>query len=91
MSGLHEDQSRYKYNKTCHCRVVKAMSPENLTSAFKKAGIYPFNGSVMSQEQVAPSVIYRETEESDQPADADDSDADSDSTINYFKVTAPVT
>ena len=70
---------------------VKAMSPENLTSAFKKAGIYPFNSSVISQEQVAPSVIYRETEESDQPANADDSDADSDSTINYSKVTAPVT
>ena len=27
---------------------VKAMSPENLTSAFKKAGIFPFNNSVIS-------------------------------------------
>lgn len=67
---------------------VKAMSPENLSSAFKKAGIYPFNSSVISQEQVAPSVIYRATEEPDQSADADNSDADSDSTINYTEVAA---
>ena len=38
---------------------VKAFSPENLSSAFKKAGIYPFSSAVITPEQVAPSLIYR--------------------------------
>ena len=55
-------------------------TPENLSSAFKKAGIYPFNSAVITPEQVAPSLIYRaETVEQEQ---ATESDADPDSTIN---------
>ena len=71
---------------------VKAMSPENLTSAFKKAGIFPFNNSVISVEQVAPSIIYKETEEPepDQDDAAAASDANSDSTINYATLPVPV-
>ena len=52
---------------------VKAFSPENLSSAFKKAGIYPFIRAVITPEQGA------ETVEQEQ---ATQSDADSDSTIN---------
>ena len=65
---------------------------ENLTSAFKKAGIFPFNKSVISVEQVAPSIIYKETEEPE-PDLADvaaASDANSDSTINYSTLPVPV-
>ena len=70
---------------------VKAMSPENLTSAFKKAGMFPFNNSVISVEQVAPSIIYKETEEPEpDQADAAASDANSDYTINYSTLPVPV-
>jgi len=34
---------------------VKAFSPENLASAFRKAGIYPFDTSKICKEQLAPS------------------------------------
>ena len=55
--------------------------PENLSFAFRNAGIYPFNSAVVTPEQVAPSLIYRaENVEQEQ---ATESDADSDSTINY--------
>lgn len=64
---------------------MKAMSPENLTSAFKKFEIHPFDKSVIFLEQVASSIIHRETQE---PEQAQDSDADSDSTVNYPTVPA---
>ena len=63
---------------------MKAMSPENLTSLFKKSRIHPFDKSIISREQVVPSIIYRKSLEICQ---AQDSDADSDSTINYSTVT----
>ena len=63
---------------------VKAFSPENLSLAFKKAGIFSFNSSVITPEQVAPSIIYTKTVEQVQPVE---SDIESDSTINYSTIT----
>ncbi|XP_060608620.1 uncharacterized protein LOC132760626 [Ruditapes philippinarum] len=37
---------------------LKAFSPSNITSAFKKSGIYPFDGSQISKSDTAPSSIY---------------------------------
>ena len=34
-----------------------AVSTENLINAFRKTGIHPFNNNVISDVQVAPSVI----------------------------------
>jgi len=39
---------------------LKALSPENLTSAFKKTGISPFNKSAIDDSKIAPSTIFRE-------------------------------
>jgi hypothetical protein len=41
---------------------IKAMRPENLMSAFRKAGVYPFNCQVITPSQVAPAVIYKAIE-----------------------------
>ena len=42
---------------------IKVLTPESLTSAFKKSGIHPFKISVISDSQVAPVVIYPEEQE----------------------------
>ena len=63
---------------------MKAFSPENLSSTFKKAGIYPLNSAVLTPEQVAPLFIYRA--ESVEQEQATESDADSDSTINHSTI-----
>ena len=51
--------------------------------SFQKAGIYEFNSSVITPEQVTPSIIYTDTAEQDQTVE---SDAEYDSTINYSTV-----
>ena len=38
---------------------LKALSAENLISAFRRTGIYPFNHKAIPDSEVAPSVIYR--------------------------------
>ena len=76
--------TKYAIAKLTAKPYVKAFSPENLSSAFKKAGIYPFNSAVITPEQVAPSLIYRE--ENVEQEQATESDADSDSTINYSTI-----
>ena len=53
---------------------MKALTPENLTSAFKKTGIHPFNSSVITDSQVAPAVIYPEEQE-ETPADPNPQEA----------------
>ena len=37
-------------------------NPQNLISAFRKTGIYPFDNSTIADSQVAPSIIYKKTE-----------------------------
>ena len=37
---------------------LKAPSPENIISAFRKSGVYPFNAGAITTFQVAPSTIY---------------------------------
>ena len=53
--------TKYAIAKLTAKTYVKAFSPENLSSAFKKAGIYPFNSAVITPEQVAPSLILSNT------------------------------
>ena len=63
---------------------VKAFSLENVSSAYKKAGIYPFNSEVITPEQVVPSLINRAKHVEQEHAS--ESDSDSDSTINYSTI-----
>ncbi|MEW8548101.1 MAG: hypothetical protein AB2693_31750 [Candidatus Thiodiazotropha sp.] len=44
---------------------VKALSAENLISAFRKTGIYPFDRSTITESQVAPSTIYANQKKAD--------------------------
>ena len=37
---------------------MKSVTAENLTSAFRKTGIYPFNNQVITDSQAAPATIY---------------------------------
>ena len=37
---------------------MRAMSPENLVSAFRRTGIYPFNNTAILDSEVAPATIY---------------------------------
>ena len=37
---------------------MKALSPGNLTSAFKKRAIHPYNKNTISDSQVDPAIIY---------------------------------
>ena len=39
---------------------MRALSPENLISAFRKTGIYPLNCSAISESEIAPSSIYHQ-------------------------------
>ena len=58
---------------------LRAFSAENLISAFRKTGIHPFNNKVITDSQVAPSVIYHKqdppAEEQDPPAEEQDPSA----------------
>ena len=38
---------------------LKALSAENLMSAFRRTGIHPFNNKAIPDSEVAPSQIYR--------------------------------
>ena len=48
---------------------VKALTAENLISAFRKTGIYPFDNSTIADSQVAPSIIYKNQKESNAEED----------------------
>ena len=37
---------------------LKAMSPDNLVSSFRKTGIFPYNNKAILPDETAPSIIY---------------------------------
>lgn len=60
--------TRYEVAQLTARPYMKAFSPENITSAFRKSGIYPFNRDKITPDQVAPATIYK-TSHSDPPED----------------------
>ena len=76
--------TKYAIAKLTAKPYVNLFSPKVLSSAFKKAGIYPFSSAVITQGQVAPSLIYRV--ENVEQEHGIESDADSDYTINYSTI-----
>ena len=44
---------------------LRALSSENLISAFRATGIHPFDKTVLTTAQMAPSVIYNATQVED--------------------------
>lgn len=57
----------------------KALSAQNLQSAFRKCGIYPFNADVVPAEALAPSSVLTQRNEEE---DKSDSDLDADENNN---------
>ncbi|KAJ8316180.1 hypothetical protein KUTeg_006194 [Tegillarca granosa] len=52
--------SKYQVAELTNKPYIRAMSPENLKSSFRKTEIYPFNNNIIDDSQVTPSVIYIE-------------------------------
>ena len=55
--------SKYQVAALTYKPYIKAMSPENLISSFRKTGIFPFNNKVITNDQTAPSIIYTDAQE----------------------------
>ena len=50
--------TKYDVAKLTAKPYLKAMSPENLQAAFRKAGVHPFSNKVVADSKLAPSTIY---------------------------------
>ena len=51
--------TKYQVAALTHKPYLKSLTEENLASLFRQKGIYPFNSTIMTASQVAPSTIYR--------------------------------
>ena len=73
--------TKYEVAQLTSTPYLRALSAENLISAFRKTGIHPFNNKVITDSQVAPLVIYHKqdppAEEQDPPAEEQDPPAES--------------
>ena len=58
--------TRYEVAKLTAGPYTRAFSPENIISAFRKAGICPFNNEIINESQTAPSSIYNSKQDNDQ-------------------------
>lgn len=54
---------------------IKAFSTENITSAFRKSGIYPYNNQEITEVQTAPAVIYQSLNNTDVPQETPETTA----------------
>jgi hypothetical protein len=54
--------TKYEIAELTRRPYLRALSSENLMSAFRATGIYPFDKTVLTTAQMAPSVIYIETQ-----------------------------
>ena len=51
---------------------LKAVSAENLISALRRTGIYPFDNKAIPDSEVAPSLIYRHDNNENDQQEVDD-------------------
>ena len=75
MSNLHETQPGHQINRyvagELACKAYqKALSPDNLISAFRRTGIVPIHGGKICPVKVLPATIYPKTETENQPSDS---------------------
>lgn len=63
-----------KYDIACLTRkpYMKAFSTENLVSAFRRTGIYPFVRTAITDSQIAPSLIYEKSNSTHQDKNCQD-------------------
>jgi hypothetical protein len=50
---------------------LKALSAGNLTAAFKKTGIFPFNPKAVDREEIVPATIYKKSNPDDCTQDSE--------------------
>lgn len=55
--------TKYEVAKLSSRPYLKAMSADNLSSAFRKSGIYPFSSHAIGDSIIAPSTIYSQVNE----------------------------
>ena len=55
---------------------LKALSAENLISAFRRTGIHPFDNKAIPDSEVAPSVIYRDSTNDNEDTNQEAGDED---------------
>ena len=55
--------TKYEVAKLTARPYLKAVCPENVVSAFRKLGIYPYNTHTITPSQVAPAAIYGKGDE----------------------------
>ena len=51
--------TRYEVAELTSKPYAKALCPENITSGFRRAGIFPFNRKSIAPSELAPATIYR--------------------------------
>jgi hypothetical protein len=57
--------TRYEVARLTSRPYAKSFSPDNIISAFRKSGIYPFDKNIITEHQTAPSTIYLDEERGD--------------------------
>ena len=84
--------TKYEVAQLTSTPYLRALSAENLISAFRKTGIHPFNNKVITDSQVAPLVIYHKKdpppEEQDPPAEEQDPPAEDHHSIETLELTS---
>ena len=65
MRENHCKITRYNIGELCTNAYVKALSPDNLKSSFRRTGIYPLNKAPYPSQVYLPATVYRETSEPD--------------------------
>ena len=91
--------TKYEVAQLTSTPYLRALSAENLISAFRKTGIHPFNNKDITDSQVAPSVIYHKqdppaeeqdppAEEQDPPAEEQDPQAEDHHSIEAHEITS---
>lgn len=57
--------TKFNIGKLSGTAYQKALSAGNLTAAFKKTGIFPFNPKAVDREEIAPATIYKKSNNDD--------------------------
>ena len=66
--------AKYDVSELTSKPYLKALTKENLISAFRRTGIYPFCNTIISDAQVAPATIYECHDEIDETSVSNQTD-----------------
>jgi hypothetical protein len=75
--------TKYQVAALTYKPYIKAMSPENLISSFRKTGIFPFNNKVITNDQTAPSIIYTDVQEDENDTHTEEAENNQDENVTH--------